>query len=186
MTWNHEWVSVKEKLPTSEEIFIVTVLDESGDIPWSYVTTGWYLREADCWIVDNEKTRRVVAWMSMPLPWKKPSTNVEKVKKGRYIDAEKLKKDLVHRLIVWSEQTKGMNPTYGESNMPSIIDEQPTADVREVRHGHWIYKGNRGRFPACECSVCGNVENADWAILGDNVSYCPNCGAKMEIKNDNA
>lgn len=49
-----------------------------------------------------------------------------------------------------------------------------------VKHGKWIYRGNRGRFPACECSVCGNVENADWAILGDNVNYCPNCGAKME------
>lgn len=60
------------------------------------------------------------------------------------------------------------------------IDEQPTIDAVPVRHGQWIYKGVRGRFPVCECSVCGNAENADWAVLGDNVNYCPNCGAKMD------
>ena len=64
------------------------------------------------------------------------------------------------------------------------VNYAPAADVQEIRHGKWIYKGNRGRFPACECSVCGNVENADWAVLGDNVNYCPNCGAKMDLEED--
>lgn len=59
-----------------------------------------------------------------------------------------------------------------------FIDEQPTID--SLKHGKWIYKGARGRFPVCECSVCGNAENADWAILGDNVNYCPHCGARMD------
>lgn len=62
----------------------------------------------------------------------------------------------------------------------AIINNFPAADVVEVRHGRWIYTGIRGRFPACKCSACGNVENADWALLGDNVNYCPNCGAKMD------
>ena len=61
-----------------------------------------------------------------------------------------------------------------------LVKEMPTIDAEPVKHGKWIYKGVRGRFPACECSVCGNVENADWAVLGDNVNYCPNCGAKMD------
>ena len=60
------------------------------------------------------------------------------------------------------------------------IKNAPTINAVPVRHGKWIYKGIRGRFPACACSECGNVENADWAILGDNVNYCPNCGAKMD------
>ena len=55
-----------------------------------------------------------------------------------------------------------------------------SAEYAPVVHGRWIYTGARGRFPACECSVCGNAENADWAILGDNVNYCPNCGARMD------
>lgn len=59
-------------------------------------------------------------------------------------------------------------------------------DAEPVKHGQWIYKGAIGRFPVCECSVCGNAENADWAVLGDNVNYCPNCGAKMDEKRENA
>ena len=53
-------------------------------------------------------------------------------------------------------------------------------EVAEVKHGWWLYEGKRGRFPVCRCSVCGNEENADWAVLGGNVNYCPNCGAKMD------
>lgn len=59
-------------------------------------------------------------------------------------------------------------------------------DAQEVRHGRWIYEGKKGRFPACRCSECGNVENADWAVLGDNVNYCPNCGAKMDLEGEEA
>ena len=62
------------------------------------------------------------------------------------------------------------------------IFELPAVDVAPVVHGRWIYKGARGRFPVCECSVCGNAENADWAILGNNVNYCPNCGARMDLE----
>ena len=78
-------------------------------------------------------------------------------------------------------------PVYTHEFVTLDIKEKSKPDFLQLckeeepkRHGHWIYKGNIGRFPACECSVCGNVENADWAILSDNVNYCPNCGAKME------
>ena len=107
MTWNHEWVSVKEKLPTSDEIFIVTILDESGDIPWSYVTTGWYFREAGCWIVDNEKTSCVVAWMSMPLPWRKTnpaeeSRMMKETKIVRYWNEDLQRHGKPHKVIeIW-------------------------------------------------------------------------------------
>lgn len=70
---------------------------------------------------------------------------------------------------------------YGLDHAHYIIDTAPTIDAIPVRHGRWVYKGVRGRFPVCECSVCGNTENADWAVLGDNVNYCPNCGAKMDL-----
>jgi len=52
----------------------------------------------------------------------------------------------------------------------------------ERKKGKWIYEGVRGRFPACRCSVCGNVENADWAMISGKVNYCPNCGADMRGK----
>jgi len=79
---------------------------------------------------------------------------------------------------------KYYHPHSRSRNVPidEVIDalEQVPATEPERKKGRWIYEGKRGRFPACRCSECGNVENADWAILGDNVNYCPKCGARME------
>lgn len=54
-----------------------------------------------------------------------------------------------------------------------VISDFPAADVVEVRHGRWIkYK----YFD--ECSECYAM-----AILRHN--YCPNCGARMDTKEEN-
>lgn len=63
--------------------------------------------------------------------------------------------------------------------MNELLRNFPTIDAVPVVQGKWIYEGARGRFPACRCSVCGNVENADWAMISGEVNYCPNCGTKM-------
>ena len=55
----------------------------------------------------------------------------------------------------------------------------------ERKKGKWIYEGIRGRFPACKCSICGSVENADWAVAPNGANFCPNCGADMREKSDN-
>ena len=62
----------------------------------------------------------------------------------------------------------------------NAIDESPTVDAVEAKHGRWIFDepDNFGcRKP--RCSVCGKYELYLWA---DSVScnYCPNCGAKMD------
>ena len=95
----------------------------------------------------------------------------------RLIDVDALIPSEVHTVVVRKVDGKEVweSVLYAEQ-----IDNASTVDAEPVRHGRWIYKGVRGRFPVCECSVCGNVENADWAVLGDNVNYCPNCGAKMD------
>lgn len=57
--------------------------------------------------------------------------------------------------------------------MLDIVTEQPTADVVEVKHGKWIYKGI-----ADMCSVCGR-----WLVIEQasaDLNYCPHCGAKMD------
>ena len=50
-------------------------------------------------------------------------------------------------------------------------DYLSAADVAEVKHGHWIKRGNEKK-----CSVCGFIyysNNDDW-------NGCPKCGAKMD------
>ena len=93
---------------------------------------------------------------------------------SKYINAEQLEKDgwTMNRI----RQVSSTEMVY-ETKKPTDF---PFADVAKVRHGMWEYKGKKGRFPACRCSICGNIENADWVILGDNVNYCSNCGAKMD------
>lgn len=78
----------------------------------------------------------------------------------------------------------------------SLVANQPSADVAQVRRAHWIpiyaseLTGWNPEFAGCDpidgyrCSRCG----AD-AILSCNddfvlSNYCPNCGAKMEVPND--
>lgn len=55
----------------------------------------------------------------------------------------------------------------------NLIKKQPTADVAEVRHGHWE-KIKSGYW----CSNCCLVEKD----IKQEYNYCPNCGAKMDGK----
>lgn len=61
--------------------------------------------------------------------------------------------------------------------LQSVIDDMPTEDVIEVKHGKWI----EYQIPniIC-CSEC------DWGTGVDEKSfkYCPNCGAKMDGATD--
>lgn len=58
----------------------------------------------------------------------------------------------------------------------AIVDAQPTADVVKVRHGRWKNGGN-GLYDTC--SVCGKE-----IYLAIPMSYCPECGALMDGKED--
>lgn len=54
-----------------------------------------------------------------------------------------------------------------------IIDDQPAADVVEVRHGEWF-----DDYYVMFCSECGK----QWSYFDNDTQdfkHCPNCGAKM-------
>lgn len=58
-----------------------------------------------------------------------------------------------------------------------LMEEAPTADVVEVKHGEWIGKPIAG-YARIKCSVCTTSfvqETGTWA-------YCPECGADMRGK----
>lgn len=52
----------------------------------------------------------------------------------------------------------------------------PTADVVEVRHGEWVWKGRKKR-----CSRCG-VECPEDKYNYMHPQYCCSCGAKMDVE----
>ena len=88
----------------------------------------------------------------------------------RYIDVDKAKEVFHHKT--------------GSSSFDSFIDDVPTADVVEVRHGEWInqfpYYALDGRYlKAQECSICHSIFVSDGNTPYSNHPYCCECGAKM-------
>ena len=100
-----------------------------------------------------------------------------------YIERE----ELINRLEDAKE--KLMNNTTMSSLMAvvvndiyiSFIKEYPTADVVEVRHGHWIEEYDCG-YITPHCSECGETALTKEETSYDYVysSYCPRCGAKLD------
>lgn len=61
------------------------------------------------------------------------------------------------------------------------VDDAHTVDAAPVVHGRWEYKcsGRYSNFGHCtNCGHAANSRNAD----GREMKYCPNCGAKMDLK----
>lgn len=96
---------------------------------------------------------------------------------SRYIDADTMKDDLdtIQTYYSFFDSIKRTIKKY--------IDIQPSADVVGVRHGHWkvVSDGYGGKAYICECSEC---EDTVWVYKDSDRkwNYCPNCGAKMDGK----
>ena len=92
---------------------------------------------------------------------------------SRYIDLDK---------ILFFE---GIDAETGEEIMLATmnqIEELPTADVAEVRHGEWItictasLTGGLNWYMH-SCSTCNYSYKT---VVPKGYDYCPNCGAKMD------
>lgn len=61
------------------------------------------------------------------------------------------------------------------------IEDAPTADVVEVKHGYWkeCFEDWRKQIAGDECSACGFQH---YGTCISHYHYCPNCGAKMDEK----
>ena len=59
----------------------------------------------------------------------------------------------------------------------AILNNVPTADVVEVRHGEWVDVGH-GMYA---CSNC-YYERLMIATTEEGRRYCPACGAKMDVE----
>lgn len=66
---------------------------------------------------------------------------------------------------------------YHTSYIVGEINCLPTIDAAPVVHGRWIDIPDKPEWDQKMCSVCG-----DYFCCQNN--YCPNCGAKMETRNE--
>lgn len=58
------------------------------------------------------------------------------------------------------------------------MENQPSADVAEVRHGRWIEADDF--YESGVCSVCKWNSGELHGICVKEWHYCPNCGASMQ------
>ena len=75
------------------------------------------------------------------------------------------------------------------TSLVAAINQTLSADVAPVRHGRWIEDERTYPGPGLKnnlCSACGEVAGAwkEGLEPGRKWAYCPNCGAKMDRKED--
>ena len=84
--------------------------------------------------------------------------------------------DYIKRSLVKAQFTGNFREDYPVSLCKTLIDEVPSADVEEVKHGKWIWNINsKGYYQYCSC--CKEKPKS-----GMITKYCPNCGARMDLK----
>ena len=99
----------------------------------------------------------------------------------RFIDANNLIEEIREERCYNCRNLKDMKCDYcGTADYIYMIEDMPAADVAPVRHGHWVEKEKYIFGIIYDCSLCEN------RILdtGNPWHYCPNCGAKMDEKED--
>ena len=97
----------------------------------------------------------------------------------RLIDADALKSEFEWLKSVVNESSK-------DEIQETIqrIENSPTVDAVEVVHGRWVDHMVRDwRCSVCEKKVPKQVR-FDGYCYDDKLNYCPNCGAKMDRKDD--
>lgn len=99
---------------------------------------------------------------------------------ARYIDADNLINELSAACMPIYE--KGITGILGDnSSIADIINEQPTADVQEVKRGYWKFNQHSKVVASFRCSECQTpFYNFGNSKILSPTPYCPNCGARME------
>ena len=102
---------------------------------------------------------------------------------SRYIDVDKLLKSTISKYrcvpLVGIHTYRNGEEYFDGEDFDDLINNTPTADVVEVRHGEWIEDKHRWNPSDWrECSLCGYY--FDVSVGQELTAYCPNCGAKMD------
>lgn len=94
----------------------------------------------------------------------------------------------VNEAIKTARKSKAISQAIADIiDFQQVIDDTPTADVIEVKHGRWVYDpdGMDWNIGAWRCSECG-CKNGNLGSYSSTNPYhcagskfCPHCGAKM-------
>lgn len=91
---------------------------------------------------------------------------------AEYIDREKLKEAIREDAI---NSLQFCDPSALDLALMDV-DEAPSADVRPVVRGRWLWKGPDKGF---ECSLCHSRCLLNYESDWHKSDFCPHCGADM-------
>ena len=106
----------------------------------------------------------------------------------RYIDVDEEIREINE--VIFEKERDGKAEkfaTYCFRRFADALSKAPTADVQEVKHGEWIIEQLENEKTVCYCSRCGSgLQNRETRKYIDisGANYCPNCGAKMDVKDE--
>ena len=88
---------------------------------------------------------------------------------SRYIDADYLYQTM-----------NGQDEEFSLIDALQMIEDFPTADVRENVHGEWLIDEYNAEY----CSSCGRhpYNDGEYYVAGWYSDFCPNCGVDMRTK----
>ena len=107
----------------------------------------------------------------------------------RFIDADAVLSIIEHiRTKFQSKYASGQLLKDSMRYVEKKVKALPTADVAEVRHGHWIHKVKRYPYQPDDCEAVCSVCGMDYALdpeytikyFAMHNKFCPNCGARMD------
>lgn len=78
------------------------------------------------------------------------------------------------------EKCNSENPKWTPSRVKTLIARQKAADVAPVKHGGWKKIGYKW-----VCSNCRSRLTLHGTPTDNNIFYCPACGAKMDLGENN-
>ena len=103
---------------------------------------------------------------------------------SKYIDADKLKVTLLNLADGTKEWGEGVQ--IGFNSCINALDNMPSADVAEMKHGEWKHNKNNDVIKCSECSFgimdstfVWEIRNCCGTIEDNPFNFCPNCGADM-------
>ena len=104
---------------------------------------------------------------------------------SRYIDADAL---IPMMKYATTDSEVGIFPIkIGLNDIVKVINDMPTADVRENVRGEWLEREvtedvGQGiqEWQQARCSVCGKWHTTPYMYYFSDYNFCPNCGADMK------
>lgn len=91
----------------------------------------------------------------------------------------------IETIRAYGVRGSGWSDSERESDVCDMLDGVPAEDAEIVRHGRWSsvneYCNHADQF---SCSECNGLVFYNYYTRSCDYEYCPNCGCKMDAKED--